>query len=36
MERYNGSIREREKVMRDLKINDAPLLSGMQVYHNFI
>jgi len=36
MGRFNGSIRDREKVMRGLKVNDTPILSGMQVYHNFM
>ena len=36
MERINGEIRDREKVMRGLKKKDTPILGGMQVYHNFI
>ncbi len=36
MERFNGEIRDREKVMRGLKKNDTPILKGCQVYHNFI
>jgi transposase-like protein len=36
MERINGEIRDREKVMRGLKKKDTPILKGMQVYHNFI
>ena len=36
MERLNGSIRDREKVMRGLKKKNTPILKGMQVYHNFI
>jgi len=36
MERINGEIRDREKVMRGLKKKDTPILQGMQVYHNFI
>jgi transposase-like protein len=36
MERFNGEIRDREKVVRGLKKNDTPVLKGMQVYHNFI
>lgn len=36
MERINGEIRDREKVMRGLKKKDTPILEGMQVYHNFI
>jgi putative transposase len=36
MERMNGEVRDREKVMRDLKNTDSPILKGIQVYHNFI
>jgi transposase-like protein len=36
MERMNGEIRDREKVTRNLKTIDTPILSGMQIYHNFI
>jgi putative transposase len=36
MERMNGEIRDREKVMRGLKRADTPILKGMQIYHNFI
>ena len=36
MERINGEIRDREKVMRGLKIKETPILPGMQIYHNFI
>lgn len=36
MERINGEIRDREKVMRGLKIEETPILQGMQIYHNFI
>jgi len=36
MERMNGEIRDREKVMRGLKRTDTPILKGLQVYHNFI
>jgi len=32
----NGEIRDREKVMRGLKIEETPILAGMQIYHNFI
>jgi hypothetical protein len=35
MERLNGEIRDREKVMRSLKKVDSPILSGMQIHHNF-
>jgi len=36
MERFNGEIRDRERTMRGLKTKDSPILTGMQVYHNFI
>jgi transposase-like protein len=36
MESMNGEIRDREKVMRGLKIEETPILAGMQIYHNFI
>ena len=36
MERFNGEIRDREKVMRSLKKEDTPIIGGYQIYHNFI
>lgn len=36
MERINGEIRDREKVMRSLKRADSPILTGIQIHHNFI
>jgi putative transposase len=36
MERINGEIRDREKVMRGLKKKDTPILKGYQIYHNYI
>ena len=36
MERLNGEIRDREKVMRGLKIPDTPILKGYQLFHNYI
>ena len=36
MERMNGEVRDREKVMRGLKRTDTPILKGIQIYHNFI
>lgn len=35
MERLNGEIRDREKVMRGLKRMDTPILKGYQLYHNY-
>jgi len=36
MERFNGEVRDREKVMRGLKREDTPILTGYQIYHNYI
>jgi transposase-like protein len=36
MERFNGEIRDREKVMRGLKNVDTPILKGYQLFHNYI
>ncbi|MGA2785236.1 MAG: DDE-type integrase/transposase/recombinase [Candidatus Bathyarchaeia archaeon] len=36
MERMNGEIRDREKVTRNLKKDDTPILTGMQIYHNYV
>jgi len=36
MERLNGEIRDREKVMRGLKKSNTPILTGYQIYHNYI
>jgi transposase-like protein len=36
MERFNGEIRDREKTMRGLKKIDTPILSGYQIFHNYI
>jgi hypothetical protein len=34
MERLNGEVRDREKVMRGLKRKDTPILAGYQIFHN--
>ncbi len=36
MERLNGEIRDREKTMRGLKKKDTPILTGYQLFHNYI
>jgi len=36
MERMNGEIRDREKVTRNLKKEDSPILKGMEIYHNYV
>ena len=35
MGRLNGEIRDREKVFRDLKKFNTPLIDGMTAYYNF-
>lgn len=35
MERMNGEIRDREKVMRGVKNVDTKILPGYQIYHNY-
>jgi hypothetical protein len=36
MERLNGEIRDREKVMRGLKKPEPPIIPGYQIYHNYL
>ncbi len=36
MERMNGEVRDHEKVMRGLKIDDTAILQGYQLFHNYI
>jgi putative transposase len=36
MERMNSEVRDREKVMRSLKITTTPILPGYQPFHNYI
>lgn len=36
MERLNGEIRDREKIMRGLKKPETPILPGYRIYHNFM
>jgi putative transposase len=35
-ERFNGEVRDREKVMRSIKKDDSAILSGYQIYHNLV
>jgi len=35
-ERFNGELRDREKVMRGLKKEDTSILKGYQIFHNYI
>lgn len=32
----NGELRDRERVMRTLEETDTPILSGMQIYYNYV
>jgi putative transposase len=34
--RLNGEVRDREKTMRGLKKADTPILSGYQIFHNYV
>ena len=36
MERLNGEIRDREKVTRNLKNPESPIVTGMQIFHNYV
>src|SRR2546421_255388 len=36
MERFNGEVRDREKVMGGIKKTDTPILTGYQIYHNYM
>jgi hypothetical protein len=36
MERFNGELIQREKVLRTLKKPGTPILAGYQIYHNYI
>jgi transposase InsO family protein len=36
IERFNGEVRDREKVMRGLKKKDTPILTGYQIFHNHV
>jgi putative transposase len=35
LERMNGELRDREKVMRGLKKMNSPIIKGLQQYHNY-
>jgi putative transposase len=36
MERMNGGIRDREKIVRGMKKDGSPLIKGLQIYHNYV
>jgi putative transposase len=36
VERLHGTIRQREKVMRGIKVDETPIVEGHRLYYNFI
>ena len=36
MERMNGELRDREKIVRGVKSMQSPIFKGSQIFHNFI
>jgi len=36
LERMHGTIREREKIMRGIKVDDTPIIPMNRIYYNFI
>ena len=36
MERMNGEFRDREKIVRGIKVKDSVLINGYQMYHNYL
>ncbi len=36
LERLNGTVREREKIIRGLKKEDTPILKGQRIFYNYI
>jgi hypothetical protein len=34
--REDGEIRDRERYLRTLEKSDTPILTGMQIYHNYV
>jgi len=36
VERLHGTMRQREKVMRGLKVEDTPIVEGHMLYYNYI
>jgi len=36
VERLHGSIRDREKTLRGLKVENTPIIEGYRLYYNFI
>ena len=33
--RYDGEFRDREKIVRGIKVKDSVLINGYQMYHNY-
>ena len=36
MERLNGEFRDREKVVRGIKVKDSVITDGYQMHHNYL
>jgi len=36
IERFNGTVTERNKVMRAIKKSDSPIIEGQRIYYNHI
>jgi len=36
VERLHGTMRDREKTMRGLKVEDTPIVEGHRLYYNFV
>ncbi len=36
MEMMTSEIRDRERVMKTLEKSDTPILTGMQIFHNYV
>ena len=36
MKRMNGEIRDRQRLMRALEKSETPILSGMQIFENYV
>ena len=36
LERFNGTVRERDKVIRGFKKEDTPILKGQRIFYNYI
>ncbi len=36
IERLDGTVRDREKTMRGLKVDETPIVDGHRLYYNYI